>query len=198
MPRARDGAHAQDRGLRAVAVVGSPRRQGNTSLLVDVLLGELADRGVATTKLQLADYRVEPCRGHDDCARRPRCPLGDDDVEGLLAHVYAADILVLATPVYYENVSAQLKAFIDRNVFYYVRERWLQARAVGLLAVSAETGLDDALAALERYVRLSSDREIPLFRVGGLAEKAGEALADEDLLARVRAMAASLVAAAGG
>jgi len=191
------GAAREDGGLLSVAVVGSPRRRGNSSLLVDVLLAELAARGLTTEKLHLADYRVEPCRGHDDCARRARCPLGDDDVEFLLSRVYAADVLVLATPVYYENVSAQLKAFIDRNVFYYSRERWLRARAVGLLAVSAETGLDDALAALERYVRLSSDREIPLFRLGGLAEKAGEALADEGLVARVRELAAALAAAAG-
>ena len=55
--------------------------------------------------------------------------------------MYAADCLVLGTPVYYENVSAQMKAFIDRNVFRYAHDQWLRAKAVGLVAVTAETGL---------------------------------------------------------
>ena len=94
----------------------------------------------------LGERRVAGCLGHDDCAERRACSLGDDAVD-ILDAVYAADGLVLATPVYYENVSAQMKAFMDRNVFRYAHDEWLRAKAVGLVAVTAETGPDEALLA---------------------------------------------------
>ena len=58
----------------------------------------------------------------------------------MLAAVYAADGLLLATPVYYEDVSAQMKAFIDRNVYQYHHDVFLTPKVVGLLVVTAETG----------------------------------------------------------
>ena len=49
-----------------------------------------------------------------------------------------------------------MKAFMDRNVFRYAHDEWLRARAVGLVAVTAETGLEETLDALRRYVALST------------------------------------------
>ena len=51
-----------------VCVVGSPRAAGNTSYLVDVAIEEFERRGARCEKLMLADYRILPCEGHDDCA----------------------------------------------------------------------------------------------------------------------------------
>ena len=177
-----------------VAVVGSPRVRGNTSLLVDVALEELGRRGIRVEKVMLGARRVAGCQGHDDCAERRACPLGDDAAD-ILDAVYAADGLILATPVYYENVSAQMKAFIDRNVFRYAHDEWLPAKAVGLVAVTAETGLDETLAALRRYVALSSDGDVPIFSVGGYADTAGSAAQKPELLAAARQLAADLAGA---
>jgi multimeric flavodoxin WrbA len=95
----------------------------------------------------LGERRVAGCLGHDDCAERRVCPLGDDAAD-ILDAVYAADGLILATPVYYENVSAQMKAFMDRNAFRYAHDEWLRAKAVGLVAVTAER--PELLAAAHR------------------------------------------------
>ena len=177
-----------------VAVVGSPRVRGNTSLLVDVALEELGRRGIRVEKVMLGARRVAGCQGHDDCAERRACPLGDDAAD-ILDVVYAADGLILATPVYYENVSAQMKAFMDRNVFRYAHDQWLRAQVVGLVAVTAETGLDETLAALRRYVALSSDGDVPIFSVGGYADTAGSAAQKPELLAAARQLAADLAGA---
>jgi len=83
--------------------VGSPRAHGNTSILVDVVLEELARHGIRVEKVTLGERRVAGCLGHDDCTERRVCPLGDDAVD-ILDAVYVADGLILATPVYYENV----------------------------------------------------------------------------------------------
>jgi multimeric flavodoxin WrbA len=177
-----------------VAVVGSPRPLGNTALLVDVVLAELARRRMRVEKVMLGERRVAGCLGHDDCAERSACPLGDDAAD-ILDLVYAADGLILATPVYYENVSAQMKAFIDRNVFRYAHDEWLRAKVVGLVAVTAETGLDETLAALRRYVALSTDGEVPVFSVSGYADTAGSAAENPELLADARRLATEMAGA---
>lgn len=179
-----------------MALVGSPRAHGNTSRLVDEVLGELGRRGCRCEKHLLGERRIAPCLGHDDCADLPACTLGDDAAE-VLERAYAADVLVLATPVYYENVSAQMKAFIDRNVFRYAHEEWLRARAVGLVAVTAETGLQETLDALRRYVALSTDGEVPVLALGGYADSAGAAADDAELLAAARQLGADLADALG-
>jgi multimeric flavodoxin WrbA len=177
-----------------VAVVGSPRRHGNTSILVDVALEELTRRGVRVEKIVLSERCVTGCLGHDDCAERRACPLGDD-AAGILDAVYAADGLILASPVYYENVTGQMKVFMDRNVFRYAHDEWLRARVVGLVTVTAETGLDETLAALRRYVALSTDGDVQIFSAGGYADTAGSAAEKPELLAAARKLAVDLAEA---
>jgi multimeric flavodoxin WrbA len=177
-----------------VAVVGSPRPRGNTVVLVDIVLEELARRGLRVEKVMLGARRVAGCLGHDDCADRRACAL-DDDAADILDAVYAADGLILATPVYYENVSAQMKAFMDRNVFRYAHDEWLPAKVVGLVAVTAETGLDETLAALRRFVALSTDGDVPVFSVSGYADTAGAAAQRPELLAAALQLADDLAEA---
>jgi len=177
-----------------VAVVGSPRPRGNISLLVDVVLEEPAGQGIRVEKVMLGERRVAGCLGHDDCAERRVCPLGDDAAD-ILDAVYVADGLILATPVYYENVSEQMKTFMGRNVFRYAHDEWLRAKVVGLVAVIAETGLDETVAALRRYVALSTDGDVPIFSAGGYADTAGSAAERPELLAAARRLAADLAEA---
>jgi len=68
---------------------------------------------------------------------------------------------------------------------------------VGLTAVTAETGLDDTLAALRRYVALSTGGDVPVFSCGGFADVAGAAAADEALLAEARGLGVELAVALG-
>ena len=144
----------------------------------------------------LSGVDIAPCLAHDSCAEFAACLLEDDAAE-VLDRAYTADCLILGTPVYYENVSAQMKAFIDRSYFPYVHGRWLRAKAVGLVVVTAETGLDETLAALRRYVALSSDRDIPVYACAGYADEAGAAATDDELLADARRLAGDLAAALG-
>ena len=174
-----------------VAVVGSPRPRGNTATVIDEVTRELERRGIACETLHVADCRIKPCEGHDTCGELDPCPL-DDDMDRILERAYAADGLILASPVYYENVSAQMKAFIDRNIWQYSRERWLEPDVVGLVAVSGETGLDDTIAALRRFVDLSTQREIPVETLTGIAYELGEAAASKELMDAARAFAVRL------
>jgi len=173
-----------------VAVIGSPRRRGNTATLVDAALEELERSGCDCTRIVLADKRIEFCSGHVFCGERA-CP-HDDDMAGILEQVYAADGLILATPIYYENVSGQMKTFMDRNATRNYHEEWLSARVVGLIAVAAESGAEDTLAAMRRFVAFSHPDELPVVALGGCADKPGAAAEDADLMARARELGRSM------
>lgn len=90
-----------------------------------------------------------------------------------------------------------MKAFIDRNVFRYSHGEWLRAKAVGLVVVTAETGLQETIDALRRYVALSTDGDVPVFSCGGYADEPGAAAADGLLLGAARRLGAELVEALG-
>jgi multimeric flavodoxin WrbA len=174
-----------------VAIVGSPRPNGNTSTLVDVAIAELESRDVSCEKIMLGEYRVLPCEGHDECGDLASCPL-DDDATMLLEKMYAAGGLIMATPVYYEDVSGQMKVFIDRNCFNNYHETWLTSRAVGLIAVAESTGLDETIDSLRRFIALSSNTRLKPLAVTGFAYQIGDAAANRPLVASVREMAAEM------
>ncbi|MGO8683748.1 MAG: flavodoxin family protein [Thermoleophilia bacterium] len=178
---------------RVVAVVGSPRAQGNTSSLVDVVLEELSRRGAHCQKFMLGSYLIRPCLGHEDCATLPMCPQSDDADE-LFDTVYGADALILATPVYFEDVSAQMKLFIDRTCHRYYHDQLLTARVFGLIAIAAETGVQATIDTLKRFVALSSSGNVKQVEFTGLADRPGDALADDVLVERAREMADEIAA----
>ena len=88
-----------------------------------------------------------------------------DDATRVLDQVYAADGLNLASPVYYENVSSQMKAFIDRNVFRYYHDEWLMTKIVGKMAVvdlAAYVGHNKGAA----FLFVNGDRDFRAMRSG--------------------------------
>ncbi len=179
---------------RVVAVIGSPRRGGNTELLVEAAVAELEARGVSCEVVRLAELSVAPCLGHDDCASRQAC-FQQDDAEDVLAALFAADGLILASPVFFQSVSAQMKALIDRSFFQYCKAVRLRARAVGLVAVGAGSGIEDAFDVLRRFVTLSSDRDIQALTAGGFAGPSGSAAENQELMADARRLGRELAEA---
>jgi multimeric flavodoxin WrbA len=177
-----------------VALVGSPRLRGNCSFLVDLTLADLERQGARCEKLMLGEFDIRPCQGHEDCDSRSVCPR-DDEAAAVIEKAYSADVLLLATPVYYEDVSAQMKLFIDRNVFFNYHDRRLDPKVVGYIAVAAETGLQETIAALKRFVALSCRGAVRSFELTGLADKAGEAAANAPLVAEAHRFAEQLGAA---
>ena len=137
--------------MKLLAIVGSPRLNGNTNYLVDEALGAAAKLGVQTEKLILSQYKVNPCLGHENCASFDSCRQ-KDDTGWMLDRVCEADGVILATPVYYYNVTAQMKNFIDRNYFLYKKDRRSQARAVGIIIVAEMEGIEDTLHTLNQFV----------------------------------------------
>ena len=141
---------------------------------MDKALEEAAKLGVDTEKIALSEYEVKPCLGHDACASFESC-LQKDDAVWILDKFREADGVILAAPVYYYDVTAQMKAFIDRNYFFYTHERKYKARAAGIIMAAGEIGIEDTLHTLRHFTDELNVREDRVFVVSGYATKLGDA-----------------------
>jgi len=172
--------------VNVVAIVGSPRPNSNTAHLTDLALEEASKLGVGTEKFVITQYRINPCLGHDECSQWTSCYFSDD-VESIVSKLYEADGIIIASPVYYYNVTSQLKAFIDRNVFYR-RHGWrLKAKAAGVIVIANQAGCQAATDALTHFIKLSSS--VPadeVMHVDGLAGKAEEIVSNALVLEEAR------------
>lgn len=96
----------------------SPRRGGNSDLLCDAFARGAEEAGHSVEKCFLRDYSIGYCTGCGVCNRTHRC-VQRDDMAPILDRMVEADVIVLATPVYFYTMDAQLKTLIDRTVPRY-------------------------------------------------------------------------------
>jgi multimeric flavodoxin WrbA len=118
--------------MKIIGLCASPRTQGNTRRLLEFFLAECRGLGAETELISASDRRVEFCRACEQCMRQGDCPVQDDYLP-LLPKILSADALVLATPNYAFDVSAQIKAVMDRShAFLYYRQALAGKYGVGL------------------------------------------------------------------
>lgn len=109
--------------MLVLGLQGSPRKNGNTSYLLSSVLGAAADLGAETERIQVPGKNIKPCKGCTNCERKGFCSIDDDD---MTAEMYPllrrADVIILATPIYFYNATAQLKILIDRSQTLWARK----------------------------------------------------------------------------
>jgi len=96
-----------------LGIVGSPRRQGNTEVLVDEVLQGAEETGAQVEKVLLTRLKITPCTACEACQETGECVFSDDMAD-LLEKMRRTQAWVLGTPVYWWGPSAQFKAFVDR------------------------------------------------------------------------------------
>jgi multimeric flavodoxin WrbA len=180
--------------MHILAIVASPRLGGNTNYLVDQALQEAAKIGATTEKIILSEHKLSPCLAHANCSGFDVCARQDDS-NWILDKFLKADGVILATPVYYYDVSAWMKIFIDRN--YFLRQHGIkcQARAVGIIVIAGGAGIEDTVDTLSRFVNSSSFKNIAddkRFIVAGYARELGEVKGNEQLLRKAKDMGKQL------
>jgi len=126
---------------KVLGISGSPRRGGNTEIVLDWALEGAESRGAETEKLVIGELDIAPCTYCDDCLATGQCTIADD-MEWIYPRLEAADCLFLASPIFFRNVTAQVKAMIDRCQCLWVRRNVLKipdrrARRRGLFISTA-------------------------------------------------------------
>ncbi len=126
--------------MKVIAFVGSPREEGNTVLATREALEVIAQSGIETELVRLAEKDIRPCTGCEACASGETCSI-NDDLLPLYFKAKEADAIILATPVYFSSASAQLKAFMDRAGYISFQNGYtFRRKAGGPLTVAGRNG----------------------------------------------------------
>jgi multimeric flavodoxin WrbA len=128
--------------MKVVAINGSARKDGNTAILVRRVFRELEAEGVATELVQLAGTTLRGCTACYRCFERKdrRCAVTGDAANDLIARMLEADGIILASPTYFADVSAELKALIDRAGLVAKANADMFRRKVGAAVVAVRRG----------------------------------------------------------
>jgi multimeric flavodoxin WrbA len=118
--------------MKIVGIVGSPRIGGNTEFLVRTALDELEMRSLEVEMIHLGEKDISGCRG---CMKCPEICIIQDDMTKLYPVIEQADGILVGSPTYFGQVTAQLKAFMDRSVFLRRRNMALRNKIGAALSV---------------------------------------------------------------
>jgi multimeric flavodoxin WrbA/protein-tyrosine-phosphatase len=126
---------------------GSPRKKGNTSFLLKNFMQAIEKLGAQTRIIEVTQKNIIPCREYVVCERKGYCPIDDDVKTEIYPLIRQAEVVVLATPIFFFNMSAQLKALVDRCQLFWARKYKLKltdpakkTKRGFLLAVGASKG----------------------------------------------------------
>ncbi len=128
--------------MKVIAFNGSPRVGGNTSQLIDRAFGPLAAAGIEVEKVNIAPASPRGCTACMRCAENQdrKCVITTDPVNEWIAKMAEADGIIFASPTYFGNVTAEMKALIDRAGFVARVNGNLFARKVGAAVVAVRRG----------------------------------------------------------
>jgi len=124
--------------MKAVAINGSARENGNTALLLGYVMEELSKEGIGTELIQLAGKPIRGCAACRKCFNNQdrRCAISDDIVNEVIGKMDAADAIILGSPTYFTDVTAEMKALIDRAGFVAKANGDMFRRKVGAAVVA--------------------------------------------------------------
>src|ERR1035437_1179379 len=182
--------------MYAVAISGSPRKQGNTETLLRRCLDGLAARGVPGELISLRDKTIKGCRACEICRRNKdkRCNTRDDDFHPVFEAMLKADIIVVGSPVYFGSAAPEMMALLDRAGYVAKANGALFSRKRGgPIAVARRAGHNFTYAQLLLWYMIN-DMIVPgsSYWNVALAREPGKVLEDTEALATVDRFAENL------
>ena len=116
--------------MKVLGIAGSPRRGGNTGLLLAEVMKGAASKGAEVKTIILSDLNIDPCQHCDTCLLKGKCKI-QDDMQMVYRELEQADRIVLASPLHFMSVTAQMKAMIDRCQAIWARKYVLKIPPLG-------------------------------------------------------------------
>ena len=124
--------------MKVVAFNGSARKDGNTAILVRQVFSELEAEGIDTELVQMAGQTIRGCTACGQCFKKKnqRCVIDNDIANECIEKMVAADGIILASPTYFADVTAEMKALIDRAGFVAKANDDMFGRKIGAAVVA--------------------------------------------------------------
>jgi multimeric flavodoxin WrbA len=172
---------------QVLILLGSPRKNGNSAILADKLAAGVKDAGGDPVVVFLQALKISPCNACNACLKNPAngCVI-QDDMQSIYPQLKAAHAVVLASPVYWFNYSAQLKTVIDRTYAIQGDNTYaLTGKKVGILLTYGDVDLNasggvNALRSLQDMCRFVKADIVGI--VHGSADRPGDITKNTDLL----------------
>lgn len=136
--------------MKILGISGSPRKEGNTEILVREALKAAEEAGAEVEYLSVAGKTIKPCEACDYCVAHKRCH-HDDDADLFIEKMVAADGIIMASPVYFGNVTGQVKSLIDRERVMWRQGKTLADKVGASIAVGWKWGFFETLASLDAF-----------------------------------------------
>jgi multimeric flavodoxin WrbA len=128
--------------MKAIAFNGSPRKGGNTEILLKKVLEPIAAEGIETELIQVGGKPIRGCIACYKCAENQdgKCVIKGDQVNEYIEKMRAADAIILGSPSYFADMTSELKALIDRAGFVSYTNGRFFARKIGTAVVAQRRG----------------------------------------------------------
>lgn len=167
--------------MKVVGFNGSPRKDGNTAVLIQRVFREMENEGIATEFVQLSHKSIHGCASCYQCMEKKneRCAVNDDAANEYIEKITQAQGVVLASPVYFMDVTPEMKALIDRVGFVSRSNGGMFRNKVGgLVAVARRAGAVHTLDTMSHFF-LSMDMII-VGRTIGIGRDRGDVEKDKE------------------
>jgi len=170
--------------MKVVAFNGSPRKEGNTRILLETVCGELEKEGIQTEIIQIGGKQVHGCTACMKCFENKdnRCIIDNDFVNECIEKMIEADGIIIGTPTYFTDVSVEVKALIDRAGFVAIANGGKLNRKAGAAVVAVRrAGATHAFDTINHLFGISG-----MFTVGstywnvGMGLQAGDVKGDAE------------------
>jgi multimeric flavodoxin WrbA len=177
------------RRMRVVGFNGSPRQDGNTFILINLILRELEKEGIRTELVQLSGKTLRGCIACYRCFENKdkHCSVKDDFANECIERMIEADGIVLGSPTYFSDVTAEMKALIDRSGFVSIANGGLYKDKVGLAVTTMRrSGALHALDTMHHFL-LGAQMIVP-GRGMGVGREKGDVEKDEEGMQMVKVL----------
>ena len=175
--------------MKVIGFNGSPRKDGNTGILIQTVFRELEKEGIETELVQLSHKRIHGCIACYKCLENKdqRCAVNDDAANECIEKITQAQGVVLGSPVYFMDVTPEMKALIDRAGFVSRSNGGMYKNKIGsLVAAARRTGAMHTLDTMSHF--LMSMEMIIVGRAIGVGRDKGDVEKDEEGLMLANAL----------
>ena len=179
---------------KVLAINGSPRNNGNTSILLRQILNECESEGIETETLQLGGKKIHGCTSCMKCFenRDGKCVIDDDLVNSCIRKMIEADGIILGSPVYFLDLTSEMKALIDRAGFVSYANGHIFSGKIGNAAVAVRRAGASRTCDSMLHFFLANDMIVPGLPCIGIGRDIGDVERDEEGIAHARKVGQSM------
>ncbi len=182
--------------MKVVAFNGSPRKNGNTAVLINHVFGKLRSKKIETEVVQLGGKGIQGCTACYKCFKdkNKRCTVKDDILNECVAKMIEADGIILGSPTYFANVTSEMKALIDRaGLVAIANGHLLKRKAEAAVVAVRRAGAIHAFSSMNHFF-LINQMVVPgsSYWNLGIGRNKGEVESDDEGIATMKTLGANI------